>query len=66
MIAFSAPMLDAGQVRDATIEISPGGVLLKLGPPRARGEDGPHHACADFTAQRIEIAAALVEEPDCT
>lgn len=60
IISYSATMLDAGQIRDVTIEIGPT-VLVRIGPPRARGEDGPHHACADFTAQRTEIAAALVE-----
>lgn len=62
-IAFLAPMLDTatGQVRDATIEISPSGLLVRLSAGRPRREDGPHHAVADFTEQATEIARAIVD-----
>lgn len=60
---FAASLLDpqTGTTRDAVIEIGPRFVLVKLSPGRRRGEDGPHHAAADFTAQALEIAAALVD-----
>ena len=62
-ITFLAPFLDTatGQVRDATIEISPGAILVRLSAGRPRREDGPHHACADFTEQATEIARAIVD-----
>lgn len=51
---------DTGKTRDVTIEITPGALLVRLGRGRTT-EDAPHHACADFTEQRIEIAAAIVD-----
>lgn len=66
---FAASLLDpqTNTIRDVTIEIGPRVVLARLSPGRRRGEDGPHHAVADFTAQRAEIAEALattLTEPD--
>ena len=62
-IAFLAPLLDVetGKIRDATIEIGPGLLFVRMSAGRPRREDGPHHACADFTEQMTEIAAAIVD-----
>lgn len=63
MITFTAPLLDpmTGTTRDITIEVRPGLVLARLGTGRRRGEDGPHHPCADFTSQSVELAGAIVD-----
>ncbi len=62
MIIFSAALRDpdTGKTRDVTIEIGPNTLLVRLGKGRARSEDGPHNACADFTERRTEIAAAAI------
>lgn len=60
---FAARLYDpaTGSTRDVVIEISSALVAVRLTEPRRRGEDGPHHACADFTSQATEIAAAIVD-----
>ena len=60
---FAACLYDpaTGSTRDLVIEVSPALVAVRLTEPRRRSEDGPHHACADFTDRAIEIAAAIVE-----
>lgn len=62
MIAFLATLRDpdTGKTRDVTIEITAGALLVRLGRGRT-AEDAPHHTCADFTEQRVEIAAAIVD-----
>lgn len=59
---FAARLYDpaTGSTRDIVIEISSALVAVRLTEPRRRGEDGPHHVCADFTDQREELAEALV------
>lgn len=61
---FTAPMLDAskpGLVRDVTIEVYSGALLVRVSAARVGGVDSPHHRAADFTEQRPAIVASFGE-----
>ena len=60
---FSSALRDptTGAARPVTIEVHGQALLVRLGQAMPKGEDAPHHATADFTAQRAEIVAALGE-----
>lgn len=58
---FVAALRDptTGLSRAVTIEVYLRSLLVRLGPPQPAGEDGAHHAAADFSEQRPAIVAAF-------
>lgn len=60
---FVAALRDptTGLSRAVTIEVYLRSLLVRLGPPQPTGEDGAHHAAADFTEQRPAIVTAFSE-----
>lgn len=60
---FSSALRDptTGAARPVTIEVHGQALLVRLGQAMPKGEDAPHHATADFTAQRAEIVASFPE-----